>query len=164
MNDKETIAPVEGKPPTAYYTIRGTRWKQDQLLYGEAQDLLKIPFAENLKGVNLDGGITSLMAEVLKSNVAADVVNLVFKPHEPTLWMKIKNRYYSWKFKINRSDIAKSLALWEVKKVLQDFFYFNVTLMLSASGSELISALVKMISQQQMLSIPSEEKKEDTVL
>jgi hypothetical protein len=164
MNDKEIAKPdLDGKPPTAYYLIKNTSWIQDQLLYGEAQELLKIPLAEKLKGITLEGGITSLLGEILKSDIAGDVVNLILKQNNTTIWLRIKNRWYGWRNKVDRSDIAKSLALWEVKKVLQDFFYFNITLMMSATGSSLISELAKMISHQQTLSIPSEQKKEDTV-
>jgi hypothetical protein len=160
MNDKENVSSTETKPPTAFYLIKGISFKQDQLEYGQAQELLKIPSIEKVKGLNLDGGITSMLAEVLKSDIARDVVNLVLKPNNKNLWLKVKNYYYSKKNKVDKSDIAKHLQLWEVKKVLQDFFYFNVTLMLSATGSELISGLTKMISQQQIYSTPSEPKKE----
>ena len=157
---KKPIEPNKAeKPETAYYNIKGVSFKQDQITYGQAQELLKIPSIENIKNLKLDGSLTDMIAEIIRCDIAGELINLVLKINNKGFWTKIKNVFYSQKYNIDVSNPAKFLQLWEVQKVLQDFFYFNVVLIVSTAGSETISELVKMISQQQIYLTPSEQKK-----
>lgn len=158
METKEGV-----KPETAVYEIHKTLWKQEQLTYGEIQEILKLSGLKSLKELSLDSGIENIMINIIQSDIIGDILKIILKPHNPNLWIKIKNWFYSRNYKhINRNIIAQLLQLWEVKKILQDFFILNISWMLSSMNMQFISDLATLISSQTTIQENTGQMKQST--
>jgi hypothetical protein len=147
VEDKIKIpSPEEGKPfPKAYYNIKGTVWKQDQLEYAEdcqALDIIK-KLMTNKKVDSIVFGVMQFMA----APELPDLFAICLKPYTPNIWARLKQRYYAWKNKVDLKAPIKIMQGWQRKKILEDFFFFNVASRWNSDASDFISSLIGGISK-----------------
>ena len=137
----------ESKPETAYYDLFGTKWKQDQGTYEEdcKTNALVERMQFEVKITNVVFGIDQFLSNAL----LPELFSIIFKPHTPTLWRKVKQRFYAWKNHVNLQLPILVMQKWQRRKVLQDFFVLNISSMMSSMSSEFISTLISMNSRNQ---------------
>ena len=135
-------------PPTAHYRIKGCYFIQEQCTYEEFIYCMNLPERYNLTKIELTPNILDVLQNIAKTDIARPLINKVLKLDNSNIFKWLINKYYIRKNKINIDDIISSLQLWEVGKILQDFFYLNVTMMTNSVTSQIISALTQMIALQ----------------
>ena len=132
----------EGEPEVARYDLFGTKWKQEQNTYEEDCKCNEITEAmqSEIKITSIVFGIDLFLSNPL----LPDLFAIIFKPDTPTLWSKIKQRYYAWKNNVNLKKPILKTQQWQRRKILQDFFVLNVSSMIGSTSSEFISNLISM--------------------
>ena len=141
MESKE----VEQVPPIAYYSIKGTNWKQEQGTYEEDCKTNEIVerMQSEVKITNIVFGIDQFLSNALLPELFA----VILKQHTPSLFAKVKQHYFAWKNKVKLQKPVLCMQKWERRKVLQDFFVLNISSMLSSMSSEFISTLISLNSK-----------------
>jgi hypothetical protein len=135
----------EGAPETAYYDLHGTKWKQEQGTYEEDCKTNEI-----IERMQTDVKITSIVMgldQFMANALLPEMFTVVFKPHTPTPWSKIRQRFYAWKNNVDLQAPILCMQKWQRRKVLQDFFVLNKASMISSMSSEFISTLISMNSK-----------------
>jgi hypothetical protein len=149
VEDKINIpAPEEGKPEqlkTAYYNIKGTIWKQEQLEYTEDCQALDI-----VNKIMTNKKVDSIVFGVMQFMAAPDLPDLFaicLKPYTPNAWAWLKQKYFAWKNKVDLKAPINIMQGWQRKKILEDFFFFNVASRWNSNVSDFISNLIGGISK-----------------
>jgi hypothetical protein len=144
MESKE----LEQAPPIAYYLINGTNWRQEQGTYEEDCKTNEIVerMQSEVKITNIVFGIDQFLANPL----LPELFKVILKQHTPSLWNKIKQRFFAWKNNVDLQKPILCMQKWQRRKVLQDFFVLNISSMMSSMSSEFISTLISLNSKSPM--------------
>ncbi|MBE3141475.1 MAG: hypothetical protein IMZ53_12945 [Thermoplasmata archaeon] len=122
-------------PERIIYKIEGMFWEQKPLLFKhDAKVLEMLEQAQKESNIDFSGGIMAVLSEVVRLPLIPDLIKIVLKPYTPNLQTRISNFYYRIKNKVSVKNPANSMNNLQVREVLRDFFYFNVSLFVNSSG------------------------------
>ena len=130
----------EGMPEVAYYNLKGTTWKQEQNTYKE--NCLALEFLDRMQSETKIDSIALGVNQFLASPVLPELFAIVLKPHTPTPWAKLKQKFFAWKNKVDLNAPINAMQQWQMRKVLQDFFTLNLASMWNSPTLELVSNLI----------------------
>jgi hypothetical protein len=108
------------------YRIKRTFWKQDVM---EFEDLLKVK--ELLKGRFKDfkanvQAFGALMDSLFDDVVLENLMAIVLRPYEPTVFHRWWNHYQCRRQGITRDHLIRHMTLPQIAKVGTDFFLLNL--------------------------------------
>jgi len=117
------------------YSIKRTRWYQDELTYeedGQAKECLK-KLEEAFQGDEKTFGI--IIEKVYDSGVIPDLFKVILKPYQPTILHALCNAFWSRWYHLDRTQIVKVMKNSEIGVVVSDFFLLNTSWMGSSGNS-----------------------------
>jgi hypothetical protein len=138
-------------PERFIYRIKDTIWQQEPLLFKDDARVLKML---NDANVDFSKGIMGSLTQVVNLPLIPDLFKIILKPYHETFLKGLANKFLIWKNKVDTSNPAGSMNNMQVREVLRDFFYFNVSLLVNSSG---LGEILALINQNQV-----EEKEAQT--
>ena len=138
----------DGEPEIAYYDILGTKWKQEQGTYEDdcKTNVLIERMQSEVKIESIVFGIDLMLSNAL----LPELFSIILKEHTPTIWSKIKQRYFAWKNGLDLKQPILKLQQWQRRKILQDFFVLNHSSIPNSKDLESIFNLISMNLKSQL--------------
>jgi hypothetical protein len=148
------------------YAVKGTRWQQSALEYGDLVATMEITKGYFTGFVGSTEAFGTLLDRLVADNVIPKLFRVILKPHAPTRWHARWNAWQARRHGVNLEDVARSMTLEEIGRVMLDFFSFNVSSILRSlasltqssttqTGTEpIISALLKLFTAPAVATSP----------
>ena len=103
------------------YKVKGTRWKQLELLYGEDFAVRKLCAAYS-DLPHTDEALPQFMERMFSDGTLPAFGALVLKPHEPTAIHRWWNQRACLREGITRENVVEFMDRAQIAEVIRDFF------------------------------------------